>query len=133
EAGLCLHGNDITPETNPVDAGLMWAIAKPLRETGAFVGADALRKAIAAGASRKRVGLKPQGRQPVRGDAALFNAVGKPVGSVTSGGFGPSAGYPVAMGYVDAAELAAGNPVYAEVRGNRVPLDIHPLPFTPHR
>src|SRR5690606_17257166 len=79
EAGLCLHGNDITPETNPVDAGLMWAIAKPLRETGAFVGADALRKAIAAGASRKRVGLKPQGRQPVRGDAALFDAAGKPV------------------------------------------------------
>ena len=133
EAGLCLHGQDITAETTPVDAGLMWAIPKPVREAGGFIGADALKAAIAAGPQKKRVGLKPHGRQPVRGDTTLFNAAGKPIGTVTSGGFGPSAGFPVAMGYVDAAEASSSNPVYAEVRGNRVPVDIHPLPFTPHR
>ena len=133
EAGLCLHGNDITPRTTPVEAGLMWAIPKSVREAGGFIGADALKAAIAAGAKRKRVGLKPQGRQPVRADTPLFNAQGKPVGTVTSGGFGPSAGFPVAMGYVDVAEASSGDPIHAEVRGNRVPLDIHPLPFTPHR
>ena len=133
EAGLCLHGQDITPETTPVDAGLMWAIAKPLRENGSFIGADALRAAITAGPRRKRVGLKPEGRQPVRAGADLFDADGNPAGSVTSGGFGPSAGFPVAMGYVPAALGAPGSRLFAEVRGNRVPIDIHPLPFTQHR
>ena len=133
EAGLCLYGQDITLDTTPVDAGLMWAIGKGLRETGTFIGADALRKAIAAGAARKRVGLKPQGRQPVRAGTLLFNAAGDAIGTVTSGGFGPSAGFPVAMGYVDASDAAAGDPIFAEVRGNRVPVAFHPLPFTQHR
>lgn len=133
EAGLCLHGQDIAPDTTPVEAGLMWAIPRPLRETGGFIGADALRAAIAAGAGRKRVGLKPEGRQPVRAGADLFDADGEPAGRVTSGGFGPSAGFPVAMGYVSAALARPGTRVFAEVRGNRVPVDVHPLPFTPHR
>jgi aminomethyltransferase len=133
EAGLCLHGNDISADTTPLEAGLMWAIAKPLRETGTFVGADALRRAIAAGAAHKRVGLKPEGRQPVRNGAALFDAEGNPAGSITSGSFGPSAGSPVAMGYVPAALAQPGTRVFADVRGNRVPVDVHPLPFTPHR
>ena len=133
EAGLCLHGQDISAETKPVEAGLMWAIAKPLRKTGGFIGADALREAVAAGAREKRVGLKPEGRQPVRAGVDLFDADGKPAGRVTSGGFGPSAGFPVAMGYVSAALAQPGTRVFAEVRGNRVPLDVHPLPFTQHR
>jgi aminomethyltransferase len=133
EAGLCLHGNDISADTNPVDAGLMWAIAKPLRETGTFIGADALRAAITAGPARKRVGLKPGGRQPVRNGAELFDADGNPAGTVTSGGFGPSAGTPVAMGYVSTALAQPGTRIFADVRGNRVPVDVHPLPFTPHR
>lgn len=133
EAGLCLHGQDITSQTTPVDAGLMWAIAKPLRESGGFIGADALRNALAAGSQRKRVGLKPEGRQPVRAGADLFDGDGKPAGSVTSGGFGPSAGFPVAMGYVPAALATPGTRLFAEVRGNRVPIDVHPLPFTQHR
>lgn len=133
EAGLCLHGNDITPDTNPVEAALMWAIAKPLRETGTFVGAEALRAAIASGPAQKRVGLKPEGRQPVRNGAVLFDANGKEAGTITSGGFGPSAGFPVAMGYVPAELAKPGTRVFAEVRGNRVPVDIHSLPFTQHR
>jgi aminomethyltransferase len=133
EAGLCLHGNDITPATTPADAGLLWAIPKALRETGSFIGADALRAAIAAGPAQKRVGLKPQGRQPVRGGAELFDADGKPAGRVTSGGFGPSAGHPVAMGYVATALAKPGASIFADVRGTKVPVDIATLPFTPHR
>ena len=133
EAGLCLHGQDIDADTTPVEAGLMWAISKPVREAGGFVGAAALKAAITEGAQKKRVGLKPEGRQPVRGGAALFDADGNPAGHVTSGGFGPSFGAPVAMGYVATALAQPGTRLFAEVRGNRVPVDVHPLPFTPHR
>lgn len=133
EAGLCLHGNDITPDTNPVDAGLMWAIAKDLRASGSFVGADALRALIASGPVEKRVGLKPEGRQPVRGGAVLVDASGNTIGRITSGGFGPTTGFPVAMGYVSAPLASNGNQVFVDVRGAKVPLEIHSLPFTPHR
>lgn len=133
EAGLCLHGNDITPDTNPAFAGLMWAIPKPVREAGKFVGADALAAIVAQGVSEKRVGLKPEGRQPVRGGAELFDADGAPAGRVTSGGFGPSVNGPVAMGYARSDLAAAGNTLFADVRGTRVPLAVHPLPFTQHR
>ncbi len=133
EAGLCLHGNDIDTTTNPVDAGLMWAIPKNVRTEGSFIGADALRAAIAAGPVNKRVGLKPDGRQPVRGGVPLVDADGNPAGRVTSGGFGPSCGFPVAMGYVPAAFAEPHTKLFAEVRGNRVPVGIHPLPFSPHR
>lgn len=131
EAGLCLHGQDITPDTNPVDAGLVWAIPKTLRAGGSYVGAEALAAAIAAGPRRKRVGLTPEGRQPVRAGAALVDGDGVAVGTVTSGGFGPSFGGPVAMGSVDVSAL--DRPIFAEVRGNRLPLALHPLPFQPHR
>jgi aminomethyltransferase len=133
EAGLCLHGQDITEEFDPASAGLMWAIPKQIRETGAFVGAGALRAIMAAGPSRRRVGLKAEGRQPVRAGTNLVDGDGKVSGLVTSGGFGPSAGSPVAMGYVAAPLAKTGTRLYAEVRGARIPVDIHPLPFTPHR
>ena len=133
EAGLCLHGQDITAETNPVDAGLMWAIPKDIRASGEFVGAEALRDAIAAGAAEKRVGLKPEGRQPVRAGTQLFDADGNAAGRVTSGGFGPSAGHPVAMGYVTTSLATPGTQLFADVRGAKIPVSIHPLPFTPHR
>jgi aminomethyltransferase len=133
EAGLCLHGNDITPDIDPATAGLMWAIPKPLRENGTFLGADALRAIAAAGPGEKRVGLKPEGRQPIRAGTMIYESDGDPVGRVTSGGFGPSAGHPVAMGYVSRDALAREVPLWADVRGTRIPVDIHPLPFTPHR
>lgn len=133
EAGLCLHGQDITEDFDPASAGLMWAVPKPIREIGTFVGADALRAILAAGPSRKRVGLKAEGRQPVRAGTNLVDEAGTVVGLVTSGGFGPSAGCPVAMGYAATSLAKSGTRIYAEVRGARIPVDIHPLPFTPHR
>ncbi len=132
EAGLCLHGQDITPDTNPVEAGLLWAIPKGLRADGGFIGAGALAKAIAAGAGRKRVGLKAEGRQPVRAGTTLFSGETE-IGLVTSGGFGPSAGHPVAMGYVEASLAKPGTRIEADLRGKRVPVEIVSLPFTPHR
>lgn len=133
EAGLCLHGQDIDTTTNPVDAGLMWAIPRNVRAEGSFIGADALRAAIEAGPVTKRVGLKPEGRQPVRAGVSLVDEAGNPAGRVTSGGFGPSCGFPVAMGYVPAALAEPHTRLFAEVRGSRVPVGIHPLPFSPHR
>ncbi|MES0024117.1 MULTISPECIES: glycine cleavage system aminomethyltransferase GcvT [unclassified Mesorhizobium] len=133
EAGLCLHGQDITPEIDPASAGLMWAIPKDLRAGGSFIGADALRSILERGPSQKRVGLKPDGRQPVRAGAALFDADGNPAGHVTSGGFGPSAGHPVAMGYVSTALAKPGTKLFADVRGTKIPVDISSMPFTPHR
>ena len=133
EAGLCLHGQDITPDIDPASAALMWAIPKPVREAGRFIGADALKTIVAKGPLEKRVGLKPEGRQPVRGGAALVDEAGKPVGRVTSGGFGPSAQHPVAMGYVATPLAMPGTRVFADVRGTRVPVDVCALPFTPHR
>ncbi len=133
EAGLCLHGQDITEKTDPASAGLMWAVPKPVREAAHFVGAGALAAIVARGAAEKRVGLKPEGRQPVRAGIDLVDGDGKPAGRVTSGGFGPSAGAPVAMGYVRADLAAQGTELFAEIRGNRIPLRVHALPFTPHR
>jgi len=133
EAGLCLHGQDLTPEIDPASAGLMWAISKEVRAGGHFIGAGALRSIIEHGLSRKRVGLKPDGRQPVRAGAALIDADGNPAGHVTSGGFGPSTGHPVAMGYVTTALAKPGAKLFADVRGTKIPVDVASLPFTPHR
>ncbi|MGX5803753.1 glycine cleavage system aminomethyltransferase GcvT [Bradyrhizobium sp. Arg314] len=133
EAGLCLHGQDLTPEIDPASAGLMWAISKEVRAAGHFIGADALRSILERGPPQKRVGLKPDGRQPVRAGAALIDADGHPAGHVTSGGFGPSTGHPVAMGYVNTPLAKAGTKLFADVRGTKIPVDIAALPFTPHR
>lgn len=133
EAGLCLHGQDLDETTDPASAALMWAVPKAVRDKGGFIGAEALATIREAGPSKKRVGLKPEGRQPVRGGAKLFDADGNPAGRVTSGGFGPSVGHPVAMGYVEKPLSEPGTRLQADVRGNRVPLAVHPLPFTPHR
>jgi aminomethyltransferase len=133
EAGLCLHGQDITPEIDPASAGLMWAIPKDIRAGGTFMGADALRAIIARGAERRRVGLKPEGRQPVRGGTTLHDETGAAIGTVTSGGFGPSVGHPVAMGYLPVAIARPGTRVFADVRGTTIPVDVHALPFSPHR
>ncbi len=132
EAGLCLHGQDITTGDNPASAGLMWAIPKQLRSGGAFVGAAALASVLKDEASEKRVGLKADGRQPVRAGTSLTDADGVVAGRVTSGGFGPSVGHPVAMGYVRAALAKPGTVLFADVRGTRIPVAVHSLPFTPH-
>jgi len=133
EAGLCLHGNDITPETDPASAALMWAIPKDVRESGAFIGGAALREILTRGPREKRVGLKAEGRQPVRAGAMLIDESANPAGRITSGGFGPSADHPVAMGYVRTELAKPGTKLFADVRGKQIAVEIHPLPFTPHR
>ncbi|TXN84696.1 MULTISPECIES: glycine cleavage system aminomethyltransferase GcvT [Methylobacterium] len=137
EAGLCLHGSDIGPDTTPTEAGLAWAIPSVRRAGGAreggFPGAARILAEIAAGPARRRVGLRPEGRSPVRAGAPLFAdaAAPEPVGIVTSGGFGPSLGAPVAMAMLPIALAAAGTRLLAEVRGQRLPVQVVPLPFVP--
>ncbi|OJF93331.1 glycine cleavage system aminomethyltransferase GcvT [Pararhizobium antarcticum] len=135
EAGLCLYGNDIDTGTTPVEAALEWAVQKVRRtggtRAGGFPGADRILADFSDGTSRRRVGLKPEGRAPVRGGVTLYaDADGKtPAGTVTSGGFGPSVDGPVAMGYVDQAYASAGTKLYGEVRGKYLALVVATLPF----
>lgn len=135
EAGLCLYGNDIDTTTSPVEAGLEWAIQKVRRNGGAraggFPGATRILRELDTGATRRRVGLKPDGKAPVRSHAKLYaDAEGKTeIGEVTSGGFGPSADGPVAMGYVPVGHSAPGTQIYAEVRGKYLPVTVATLPF----
>ncbi|MFO7771514.1 MAG: glycine cleavage system aminomethyltransferase GcvT, partial [Roseovarius gahaiensis] len=137
EAGLCLYGHDIDSGTTPVEAGLTWAIQKVRRAGGAraggFPGAGIILDQISNGAPRKRVGLRPDGRAPMREGTALFTDAegGMPIGAVTSGAFGPTLGAPMSMGYVPAALSAPGTPLYGEVRGKRMPVTVAKLPFVP--
>ena len=133
EAGLCLYGHEMNPEVDPISAGLIWAIPKSLRAGGPYRGAARMAELAANPPVQSRVGLKPEGRQPVREGTELFAEDGSRAGIVTSGGFGPSVGYPVAMGRVRATLSADGTLLFAEVRGNRIPVRVHPLPFFPHR
>jgi aminomethyltransferase len=139
EAGLCLYGSDLDPATTPVEAALEWSIGKARRTGGArsggFPGAEIILGQIDRGAPRRRVGLKPEGRAPVRGGAALFGRAdgAVPIGAVTSGGFGVSLGAPIAMGYVPAAQATPGSRLFAELRGRRQALQVCPLPFVPLR
>lgn len=138
EAGLCLYGNDIDETTTPVEGALEWAMQKARKTGGAraggFPGADVILSQLENGASRRRVGLKAEGRAPVRAGAALYQTIDapSPVGTVTSGGFGPAADGPVAMGYVPTALAGAGTQLFADVRGQRLPMRVAELPFVPH-
>lgn len=135
EAGLCLYGYDLDPETTPVEAALTWAIQKVRRKGGAreggFPGAERILEELENGASRLRVGLKPEGRAPVRHGAPLFagQSDAAPIGSVTSGGFGPTVSAPIAMGYVARDHAGTGTALFAEVRGKRLPVTVTELPF----
>ncbi len=133
EAGLCLHGHDLDRTITPVEAGLVWAIPPARRRDGGFLGADTVLRQLADGPDRQRVGLRPVGRKPVRDGAELRTTTGAVVGTVTSGGFGPTVGGPVAMGYVGAGHHAPGTGLVADVRGTDVPVVVSPLPFVPHR
>jgi glycine cleavage system T protein (aminomethyltransferase) len=138
EAGLCLYGHDIDATTTPVEGALEWSIQKSRRHGGArvggFPGADKILSQLASGAPRRRVGLKPEGRAPVREGARLFAdaASSEQIGAVTSGGFGPSVNAPVAMGYLPSSHATLDSLVFAELRGQRLPLLIAPMPFVPN-
>ncbi len=137
EAGLCLYGHDIDTGTSPIEAGLGWAIQKVRRPGGAraggYPGAEAIEQDMEERPARFRVGLRPEGRAPMREGVALFATEqgGDQIGSITSGGFGPTVGGPVAMGYVSAPFADPGTQIWGELRGKRRPVEVAKLPFTP--
>jgi aminomethyltransferase len=133
EAGLCLYGHELDETISPVEAGLVWSIGKRRRTEGGFIGADRVLSEIANGPARKRVGIRPEGRAPAREGASILDAGGRPIGTVTSGGFGPTAGGPVAMGYVETAYAAPGTRLALVVRGKPLAAEVVPLPFVPNR
>ena len=134
EAGLCLYGHDIDTTTSPVEAGLSWAIQKARRAGGAraggFPGAARILRELAEGPARLRVGLRPEGGAPMREKTALYDGE-QLLGTVTSGGFGPSVEAPIAMGYVPSAYADIGTKLDGEVRGKRLPVTVAALPFQP--
>ena len=133
EAGLCLYGHDIDETTSPVEAGLAWSIGSRRREQGGFPGAARILRELKEGAPRKRVGLKPEGRVPAREGTEITDEGGKPIGKVTSGGFGATAGGPVAMGYVSPGAAKPGTRVNFVIRGQAHPGQVAKMPFVPHR
>jgi aminomethyltransferase len=138
EAGLCLYGHDLDPATTPVEGALEWSVQKSRRKGGArpggFPGANVILNQFEQGAPRRRLGLRPEGRAPVREGASLFadETSSQPIGRVTSGGFGPSLNAPVAMGYLPPALAAPDTLVFAEVRGQRLGVRVAPMPFVPN-
>ena len=132
EAGLCLYGHDIDETTSPVEADLLWSIQKRRRSAGGFLGADRVLKEITSGPKRKRVGIKPEGRAPAREGTIVTEMAGRQIGVITSGGFGPTANGPVAMGYVETAFAKAGAAIQLIVRDKPMPAQIVNLPFVPH-
>jgi aminomethyltransferase len=133
EAGLCLYGNDIDQTTTPVEAALTWSIGKRRRSEGGFIGADVILRQLKEGASRRLVGIKPEGRAPVRAHAEIQDKGGRRIGEITSGGFGPTANAPVALGYVESKHAATGTDLQVIVRDKALPAKVAPLPFVSHR
>jgi aminomethyltransferase len=133
EAGLCLWGHDIDETTSPAEAGLGWTIGKRRRSEGGFPGAPSVLAELSAGPARRRVGIRPDGRAPAREGSAIVDDAGNPIGTVTSGGFGPALNAPIAMGYVARDHAAEGTALSVVVRDVARPARIVPLPFVPTR
>jgi len=137
EAGLCLYGHDIDQETTPVEASLTWAIQKARRSNGSrasgFIGSEIILKQLAGGTNKKRVGLLPQTRAPMREGVEIFatETSKEAIGKITSGGYGPTVGYPIAMGYINSEYANSEDDLFGELRGKRVPVKVSNLPFVP--
>jgi len=133
EAGLCLYGHDIDTTTSPVEAGLAWSIGKRRRAEGGFPGDAVIRRQIAQGVTRRRVGLRPDGRAPAREGTPIADKDGRNAGAVTSGGFAPTLGAPISMGYVRAELASIDTPLDLMVRGKAMAARVAAMPFTPAR
>jgi aminomethyltransferase len=133
EAGLCLYGHDLNENIEPVSAALSWSIGKRRRETRDFPAAARILDLLANGPHEKRVGIRPEGRAPAREGTTIADKSGQIIGRVTSGGFGPSANAPVAMGYVETEFAREGTKVDLTVRGKALPARVVSMPFVPHR
>jgi aminomethyltransferase len=132
EAGLCLYGHELDETTDPIEAALAWSVPKRRREEGGFRGAARVKAALAGGLKRRRVGVKLEGRAPARDGADILDSSGAKIGVVTSGGFGPSVGAPIAMGYVTPEFAKPGASVGLAVRGKALAAGVVALPFHPH-
>jgi len=130
EAGLCLYGHDITTETTPIEGDIKWVVNKRRRETGGFPGADIILGQLANGTARTRVGILPEGRAPAREGTEIQDTDGNTIGTITSGGFGPSVGGPVAMGYVTTAFAGENTEINLIVRGKALAAKVVKMPFT---
>lgn len=128
EAGLCLYGHDMDDATTPIEANLKWVIPKRRREEKNFLGAEKILTELAVQPRRLRVGLQPEGKAPIREGAELYSGAEK-IGTVTSGGFGPTVNAPVAMGYVDVSHSIVGTKITALVRGQHLLCTVVTLPF----
>lgn len=137
EAGLPLYGHDLSTETDPVSADLTFALTKSRRATGGWLGHENVAQVLEHGPATKRIGLKIEGRMPAREGAEVFATDGQTgeakVGTVTSGGFSPTLGHPIAMAYVLASQSAEGTELEIEVRGKRLSAKVAPMPFVPHK
>jgi aminomethyltransferase len=137
EAGLCLYGHDIDQATTPVEASLTWAIQKARRSNGSrasgYIGSEIILKQLAGGTNKKRVGLLPQTRAPMREGVEIFatETSKEAIGKITSGGYGPTVGYPIAMGYINSEYANSEDDLFGELRGKRVPVKVSNLPFVP--
>ena len=137
EAGLCLYGHDIDQATTPVEASLTWAIQKARRSNGSrasgFIGSEIILKQLAGGTNKKRIGLLPQTRAPMREGVEIFatETSKEAIGKITSGGYGPTVGYPIAMGYINSEYANSEDDLFGELRGKRVPVKVSNLPFVP--
>ncbi len=132
EAGLHLYGNDLDETISPLEAGLRWSVPKRRREALDFPGGDRFGREEAEGVSRVRIGLRPEGKRPVREHTDLRSSNGDDAGTVTSGGYGPTVEHPIAMALVPPALADIGTTLVADVRGKDVPCTVVDLPFAPH-
>ena len=133
ESGLCLYGHELDDTICPVEAGLMWSISKRRRSEGGFIGWPRVQHELAEGPRRKRIGIKPEGRAPARDGTIITDLSGRHIGIITSGGFGPTVGGPIAMGYAETPSSVPGTPVQLIVRDKPMPAAIVKLPFVPNR
>lgn len=133
EAGLCLYGHDIDTTTTPIEAGLAWTLSKRRRAEGGFPGAATIQAQLTGGVTRRRVGILPDGRAPAREGTVIQSTDGTEIGTITSGGFGPTLNGPMAMGYVSSSHAANGTAVQLIVRGKPLPAKVAPMPFVPQR
>lgn len=133
EAGLCLYGHDIGETTSPVDGNITFCMQKRRREEGGFPGASRIQAQLADGPSKVRVGLRLDGKAPAREGAEIALPGGDVIGIVTSGGFAPTVGAPIAKGYVPVAHAEAGTALELLVRGRRLPATVAAMPFVPNR
>ena len=131
EAGLCLYGHDIDIEKNPIEAGLKWSICRDRVDKQDFIGGQAIAGEYKKGPQRNLLGFLPKGRAPAREGTLIYDASNKLIGEVTSGGFSPSLGVPISMGYI-ISSFNNKKEVFLDVRGKKIPADIIKLPFVPH-